>query len=66
MPNFSSNLIGLARDFVIGLLLVIAIGRIAGGIAGGNYGLKAILWIGGVLTAAVIYNVVAHKRESRQ
>ena len=66
MRNFLSNLVGLLQDFVIGLLLVIAIGGIAGWIAGDNYGLKAILWIGGVLMAAVIYNVKTYKPESRQ
>jgi hypothetical protein len=34
--------------------------------SGDNYGLKAILWIGGVLMAAVIYNVKTYKPESRQ
>ena len=66
MRNFLSNLLGLAQDFVIGLLLVTVIAGIAGWIAGDNYGLKAILWIGGVLMAAVIYNVQTYKPESRQ
>jgi hypothetical protein len=66
MRNFLSNLLGLAQDFVIGLLLVTVIAGIAGWIAGENYGLKAILWIGGVLMAAVIYNVKTYKAESRQ
>jgi hypothetical protein len=60
------NMIGLARDFVIGLLLVVTIGGIAGWITGENYGLKAALWIGGVLIAAAIYNVVTYKPEPRQ
>ena len=51
---------------MIGLLLVTVIAGIAGWIAGDNYGLKAILWIGGVLMAAVIYNVKTYKPESRQ
>lgn len=59
------NLIGLARDFVIGIVLVILIGRVAGSIAGENYGLKAGLWIGGVLVAAVAYNVVTRRRDRR-
>ena len=66
MRNFLSNLHGLAQDFVIGLLLVTVIGGIVGWIPGDNYGLKAILWIGGVLMAAVIYNVKTYKPESRQ
>ena len=66
MRHFFGNLFGLAGDLAIGLLLVIAIGRVAGGIAGDNYSLKAILWIGGVLMAAVIYNVKTDKPESRQ
>ena len=66
MRNFLSNLLGLAQDFVIGLLLVTVIAGIAGWIAGDNYGLKAILWIGGVLMAAVIYNIKTYKPESRQ
>ncbi len=66
MRNFLSNLLGLAQDFVIGLLLVTVIARIVGWIPGDNYGLKAILWIGGVLMAAVIYNVKTYKPESRQ
>lgn len=66
MRNFLSNLLGLAQDFVIGLLLITVIAGIAGWIAGDNYGLKAILWIGGVLMAAVIYNVKTYKPESRQ
>ena len=59
------NLIGLARDFVIGIVLVIVMGRVAGSIAGENYGLKAGLWIGGVLVAAVAYNVVTRRRDRR-
>jgi hypothetical protein len=59
------NLIGLARDFVIGIVLVILIGRVAGWSAGENYGLKAGLWIGGVLVAAVAYNVVTRRRDRR-
>ena len=59
------NLIGLARDFVIGIVLVILIGRVAGSTAGENYGLKAGLWIGGVLVAAVAYNVVTRRRDRR-
>ena len=66
MRNFLSNLLGLAQDFVIGLLLVTVIARIVGWIPGDNYGLKAILWIGGVLMAAVIYNVKTYKPESRE
>lgn len=57
------NMIGLARDFVIGILLVILIGQVAGGIAGENYGLKAGLWIGGVLVASVAYNAVTKRRD---
>jgi hypothetical protein len=64
MRNFLSNLLGLAQDFVIGLLLVTVIAGIAAWIAGENYGLKAALWIGGVLIAAVIYNVKPYKPES--
>lgn len=59
------NMIGLARDFVIGIVLVILIGQVAGGIAGENYGLKAGLWIGGVLVAAVAYNVLTKRRDHR-
>jgi hypothetical protein len=66
MRTFLGNLVGLLQDFVIGLLLVIAIGGVAGWIAGENFGLKAVLWIGGVLMAAVIYNVKTYKPESRQ
>jgi hypothetical protein len=65
MRTFLGNLVGLLQDFVIGLLLVIAIGGVAGWIAGENFGLKAVLWIGGVLMAAVIYNVKTYKPESR-
>ena len=59
------NLIGLARDLVIGIVLVILIGQVAGWIAGENYGLKASLWIGGVLVAAAAYNVVTRRRDRR-
>ena len=59
------NLVGLARDFVIGIVLVILIGQVAGWIAGENYGLKAGLWIGGVLVAAVAYNVITRRRDRR-
>ena len=59
------NLIGLARDLVIGIVLVILIGQVAGWIGGENYGLKAGLWIGGVLVAAVAYNVITRRRDRR-
>ena len=59
------NLVGLARDFVIGIVLVILIGQVAGWIGGENYGLTAGLWIGGVLVAAVAYNVITRRRDRR-
>jgi uncharacterized membrane protein len=60
------NLVGLLRDFVIGLLLLTVVFGIAGWIAGDNYEQKAMIGIGGILIAAVIYNVATHKPESRQ
>ena len=59
------NLVSLARDFVIGIVLVILIGQVAGWIGRENYGLKAGLWIGGVLVAAVAYNVITRRRDRR-
>jgi len=60
------NLVGLLQDFVIGLLLLTVILGTAGWIAGDNYELKAMIGIGGIMIAAVIYNVVTYEPESRQ
>jgi hypothetical protein len=50
---------------VIGIVLVILIGQVAGWIGRENHGLKAGLWIGGVLVAAVAYNVITRRRDRR-